>query len=293
MCEVFALLERLAATDLTVTLWGENGTGRSRLAREIHRASPRAANAFVKFDCGAVAPNMLEAALFGQESLPGSAEPVLGPFERAETGTLLLEELTAVPPELHLRLLRAIEHGSLRRSGGTVDRVVDVRVVTATSRDLRSLVAERAFTEELYFCLSAAIVAVPPLRARPEDLTLLVPQLLQTLDHGDVAIAADALDFLRSQGWPGNLRQLKHALACALSFVEEGTLEKRHLKLALPEPDDSELDRLPLGGRTLADIERAAILQTLRLSGGMKGRAARSLGIAVSTLYDKLKKYGL
>lgn len=293
MCEVFALLERLAPTDLTVTLWGENGTGRSKVAREIHRASQRRDSPFVKFDCSAVAPNMLEAALFGQESSPGNAEPVIGPFERAESGTLLLEELTAVPPELQPRLLRAIEHGSLRRSGGTVDRVVDVRVVTATSRDLRSLVAERAFTEELYFCLSAAIIPIPPLRARLEDLALLVPQLLQSLDRTGVAVAPDAFEFLRSQSWPGNLRQLKHALACALSFVEDDTLEKRHLKLALPEPDDSELDRLPLGGRTLADIERAAILQTLRLSGGMKGRAARSLGIAVSTLYDKLKKYGL
>jgi DNA-binding NtrC family response regulator len=293
MREVFTLLRRLAPTEITVTLIGETGTGKDVLARAIHAASARSEAPFVVFDCGAVAPNLVESELFGHErgSFTGAMASHAGAFERAHGGTLFLDEVGELPLDLQPRLLRALENRSVRRVGGTVDRPVDLRIVAATNRDLKVRVTKNLFREDLYFRLAAAVVPVPPLRARLEDLALIVPQLLASLGQGDVRIDPQVFDALRAQSWPGNVRQLKNAIACALTFVDAGVLEAEHLRLSPPELDESDLDRLPLGGQSLAAIERAAIKQTLALTGGMKARAAQALGIAVSTLYDKLKKY--
>jgi DNA-binding NtrC family response regulator len=293
MREVFTLLRRLAPTEITVTLIGETGTGKDVLARAIHAASARSEAPFVVFDCGAVAPNLVESELFGHErgSFTGAMASHAGAFERANGGTLFLDEVGELPLDLQPRLLRALENRSVRRVGGTVDRPVDLRIVAATNRDLKVRVTKNLFREDLYFRLAAAVVPVPPLRARLEDLALIVPQLLASLGHADVRIEPQVFDALRAQSWPGNVRQLKNAIACALTFVDAGVLEGEHLRLSPPELDESDLDRLPLGGQPLAAIERAAIKQTLALTGGMKARAAQALGIAVSTLYDKLKKY--
>jgi DNA-binding NtrC family response regulator len=168
-----------------------------------------------------------------------------------------------------------------------------LRIIAATNRDLKERVAKSRFRKDLYFRLAAALVAVPPLRARLEDLPFIVPQLLESLGQPKVNVNPAVFEALASQSWPGNLRQLKNVLACALTFVDEGMLEASHLKLSTPRLDDADLDRLPLGGLPLASIEREAIRQTLAINGGMKARAAQALGIAVSTLYDKLKKYDL
>jgi len=295
MCEVFTLLHRLAPTEISVTLIGETGTGKDVLARAIHAASLRAAAPFAVFDCGAVAPNLVESELFGHErgSFTGALAGHAGAFERASGGTLFLDEVGELPLDLQPRLLRALENRSIRRVGGTTDKPIDVRVIAATNRDLKVRVAKNLFREDLYFRLAAAVVPVPPLRARLEDLPALVPQLLATLGYPDIIVDPDVFDALRGRSWPGNVRELKNTLACALTFVEDGRLEVDHLRLSPPEVDDSDLDRLPLGGQSLARLERAAIKQTLALNGGMKARAAQSLGIAVSTLYDKLKKYEL
>jgi transcriptional regulator with PAS, ATPase and Fis domain len=295
MREVFTLLNRLAPTEITITLIGETGTGKDVLARAIHAGSMRALAPFAVFDCGAVAPNLVESELFGHErgSFTGALANYAGAFERANGGTLFLDEVGELPLDLQPRLLRALENRSVRRVGGTQDKPIDVRVVAATNRDLKLRVAKNLFREDLYFRLAAAVVPVPPLRARLEDLPVIVPQLLASLDYDDVVVDPAVFEVLRARSWPGNVRELKNALACAMTFVEDGHLEAEHLRLSPPEVDDSDLDRLPLGGQPLARLERAAIKQTLALTGGMKARAAQALGIAVSTLYDKLKKYEL
>jgi len=295
MCELFTLLTRLAPTEITVTLIGETGTGKDVLARAIHAESLRAAGPFAVFDCGAVAPNLVESELFGHErgSFTGALASYAGAFERANGGTLFLDEVGELPLDLQPRLLRALENRSVRRVGGTTDKPIDLRVIAATNRDLKVRVAKSLFREDLYFRLAAAVVPVPPLRARLEDLATLVPELLASLGHPDVAVGPEVFEALRGRSWPGNVRELKNTLACAMTFVEAGRLEEDHLRLSPPGVDESDLDRLPLGGQPLARIERAAIKQTLALTGGMKARAAQSLGIAVSTLYDKLKKYEL
>jgi DNA-binding NtrC family response regulator len=215
-----------------------------------------------------------------------------GAFERAHGGTLFLDEIGELPLDLQPRLLRVLENRRVRRVGGKHDRAVDVRVVAATNRDLRTEVAAGRFRQDLYFRLAAAVIPVPSLRDRLEDIDFLVPRLLEDLGRPEVVVSAEALDVMRAHTWPGNVRELKNTLACALAFVDLGVLEPQHLRISPPETEAGFLERLPLGGQRLEDIERAAIIQTLSQTGGNKVQAAQVLGIAISTLYEKLKRYG-
>jgi transcriptional regulator with PAS, ATPase and Fis domain len=297
MHDLFAVVSRLAPTDVTVTLTGETGTGKDVFAHLIHDTSRRAEEPFVVFDCGAVPANLVESELFGHErgAFTGAHAEHPGAFERAAGGTLFLDEIGELPLELQPRLLRALDNRSVRRVGGTKDRQIDVRIVAATNRDLGALVAGRQFRQDLYFRLAAAIVNLPPLRERLDDVAILASRLLEDLGRGEVVVAEATLTALRERSWPGNVRELKNVLACALAFVEPGTglLEPRHLRFIDPPTDEAALDRLPLGGHALGLLERAAIRQTLIAARGNKAHAARTLGIAPSTLYEKLKKYGL
>ena len=297
MHDIYGLIARLAAADVTVTLTGETGTGKDVFAHLIHETSQRADNPFVVFDCGAVPPNLVESELFGHErgAFTGAHAEHPGAFERAKAGTLFLDEVGELPLELQPRLLRVLDTRSVRRVGGTKDHHVDVRIVAATNRDLGALVAAKQFRQDLYFRLAAAIVRLPPLRDRLEDLPLLAPRLPQDLGRADVVLTEASFASLRAHSWPGNVRELKNVLACALAFVDPGSgaLEPRHLRFIDAASDDAVLDRLPLGGHPLAQLERAAIRQTLIAVHGNKVQAARTLGIAASTLYEKLKRYGL
>jgi DNA-binding NtrC family response regulator len=295
MQSVFSVLARLARTSVTITLIGETGTGKDVLARAVHEHSVRASGAFVVFDCGAVASNLVESELFGHErgAFTGAHSAHPGAFERAQGGTLFLDEVGELPLDLQPRLLRVLESRAVRRVGGTQDRAVDLRIISATHRDLKALVAAGRFREDLYFRLAAAVVPVPALRERREDLPLLVPRLLADLGHSGLQVDESVFDALRSRAWRGNVRELKNTLACALAFVDAGVLEAHHLSFLAATEEESCLERLPLGGQTLEDIERAAIKQTLLHTSGNRTQAAQALGIAVSTLYEKLKKYRL
>jgi len=295
MADVLADLERLAASEVTVTLIGETGTGKDVLARALHKGSPRAREPFVVFDCGAVAPNLMESELFGHEkgAFTGAHAEHTGAFERAAGGTLFLDEIGELPLELQPRLLRAIDNRSVRRVGGTRDRHVDARIVAATNRDLAAFVAMKQFRQDLFFRLAAAVVRLPPLRDRRDDIPLLVAELLAELGHASLPIAPEAFEQLCAHRWPGNVRELKNTLSCALAFV--GTteaLQPRHLRFPAAAPDHASLDHLPLGGHDLDSVEQATIKQTLVMTRGNKIRAARLLGISHSTLYEKLKRYG-
>lgn len=289
---VFDTLARLAKTEVTVTLVGETGTGKDVLAHVLHQQSARARRPFVVFDCGSVAPNLAESELLGHErgAFTGAITAHTGAFERAHGGTLFLDEIGELPIDLQPRLLRVLENRSVRRVGGTQDRAVDVRVIAATNRNLRAEVASGTFRADLFFRLAGAVVQVPALRHRLDDLPVLVPTLLSDLGLGNVAVLAETYEALRTYDWPGNVRELKNVLACSIAFSDGGALEPRHLRLAKPDGGDSGLDRLPLGGKPLRLLEQAAIRQTLSQTGGNKVVAARLLGIAVSTLYEKLKK---
>jgi|HubBroStandDraft_6_1064221.scaffolds.fasta_scaffold17119_2 two-component system response regulator HydG len=299
MHEVFDVIERLARTDVTITLLGETGCGKDLLAHALHDQSARARGPFVVFDCGSVAANLAESELLGHErgSFTGAVAAHAGAFERANGGTLFLDEVGELPVDLQSRLLRALESRKVRRVGGRVDRPIDVRIVAATNRDLRTDVAARRFREDLFFRLAVAVVPVPALRERLDDLPELVESLLVDLGRRDLRVAPSMLVALRGHAWPGNVRELKNALACAVALLDPGTmtLEPHHVRIADSAHEDcnARLERLPLGGQTLDHIERAAIRQTMAQTDGNRISAARSLGIALSTLYEKLKKYGI
>jgi len=295
MTDVFVVLKRLARTDVTLTLTGETGTGKDVTAHAVHEASARANAPFVVFDCGAVPPNLVESELFGHErgAFTGAHAEHEGAFERARGGTLFLDEIGELPLDLQPRLLRALDSRTVRRVGGARERQVDVRIIAATNRDLAALVEAKQFRQDLYFRLAAAVVELPALRDRMEDLPLLVSQLLDDLGRGFVHVPEATYDVLRAHRWPGNVRELKNVLAYALAFVDAGTLEPGALRFAPASAEASPLDRLPLGGQALATLEQVAIRQTLAITRGNKVQAARLLGIASSTLYEKLKRHGL
>jgi DNA-binding NtrC family response regulator len=298
MQEVFELLRRFAKTDVSVALTGETGSGKDVLAHALHEQSARAGGPMVVFDCGAVAPNLAESEILGHErgAFTDAVSTHAGAFERAHGGTLFLDEIGELPLELQPRLLRVLESKRVRRVGGTTDRAIDVRVVVATHRDLRADVAAGRFRQDLYFRLASAVITLPPLRKRFDDLPLLVQSILADLGHGDLRIAEDSFAALRAHSWPGNVRELKNSIACAAAFFDASTdlLEPRHLRLLTPANEARPVnEHLPLGGHPLASIERAAIFQTMAQASGNKVRTAQTLGIAVSTLYQKLRKYGM
>ncbi len=291
---VFEMLERLAPSDLTITLLGETGVGKDVLACAVHDASTRRSGPFVVFDCGAVTPTLIESALFGHEkgAFTGAAATVTGAFERAHGGTLFFDEVGELSPELQPKLLRALEQRKIQRVGSTVELPVDVRILAATNRDLEAEVAQGRFRQDLYFRLSAAVVAVPPLRARLADLPELVDAIL-TGEGRRLRVTRETLDALASYDWPGNVRELRNVLMAAAAMADADLLEPRHLLLFKQRRRDQTLADFPLGGRSLESIERAAIVQTLKAADGNKVKAAKALGIAASTLYQKMKRYGI
>jgi DNA-binding NtrC family response regulator len=295
MRRVFALLGRLAPTELTITLIGETGTGKDVLAHAVHDASPRATRPFVIFDCGAVAPSLIESELFGHEkgSFTGATAERQGAFERAHGGTLFLDEIGELNLDLQPKLLRALERRRVRRVGGGTDLPVDVRIVAATNRDLEERVRDGNFRQDLFFRLSVAVLLVPPLRDRRQDIPSLAEHLLAE-GGKSLRISPDTMDVLMAHEWPGNVRELRNVLSAAAAMADGPLLEPRHLLFFRGQRRrPATTDSLPLAGQSLEAVEKAAIEQTLRHCDGNKAKAARALGIAASTLYEKIKKYGL
>lgn len=286
---------RFARSDVTITIEGETGTGKDRLARALHAHSSRAFGAFVVIDCGSVVATLAESELFGHErgSFTGAVATHAGAFERAHRGTLFLDEIGELPIDLQPRLLRVLENREVRRVGGMETRTVDVRVIAATNRHLKREVEAGRFRADLYHRLSGASIRVPPLRHRLEQLPALVRGLLKDLGRSEVTVAPEALKKLGERAWLGNVRELKNTISCALAFVDDGVITAVHLEESSGPDGAGLLERYELGGIPLEDLELEAIRQTLEQTKGNRVRTAERLGIAVSTLYEKLRKYGL
>jgi len=220
MREVFAVLELVAASDVTVLIEGETGTGKEAAARAIHDAGPRRRGPFVAVDCGALPPTLLESELFGhvKGAFTGAANARSGAFMRADQGTLFLDELGAVSPAVQAALLRAIETRCVRPVGADSERPIDVQVIAASQVDLRSRVADGSFRADLYYRLAVVRVQLPPLRNRREDLPLLVAELLQRRGFATGAIEGPNLDRLTAHGWPGNVRELRNTIDRAIAL---------------------------------------------------------------------------
>jgi DNA-binding NtrC family response regulator len=295
MRDVFAVLRRLATTDLPLTLIGETGVGKTRLARAVHAASSRAQARLSILDFGASAGSGAEARLLGVERAPGagasSDQP--GAFEEAQGGSVFVDDAAELSPELQSLLVRVLESRCVRRVGSARDVAVDVRVIAASKRELAAEVAAGRLRQDLYFRLTAGVVRIPPLRERREDIPLLIAELLADLGHSQIEVSADALALLQAREWFGNVRELKNALACTLALLDGPRIERRDLERLGLRAEASPLDQVSLAGISLEQLERTAIKQTLARVRGNKVRAAKQLGIAVSTLYEKLKRFSI
>ncbi|MCP4499800.1 MAG: sigma-54-dependent Fis family transcriptional regulator [Deltaproteobacteria bacterium] len=306
---VMRIVEKVARTDTTVFVRGESGTGKELIARAIHNLSPRKNNAFVSVNCAAIPSTLLESELFGHErgAFTGAVKRKLGRFELADGGTLFLDEIGDVPLEMQAKLLRALQEKEIQRVGGEEVVSLDVRVISATHRDIKAMVQEGAFREDLLYRLHIIPVEIPPLRDRPEDIALLVEHFIEKLGpsiNSQVrGVDKGALDALKAYRWPGNVRELENVVEQALVFAETETLSSDDLPAMLGSLKPSTVKASEEGLPNLDDprsldevlegLEKALILRAYEASNRTKTATARKLGIKTSALYYKLAKYNI
>ncbi len=301
MKRIFTMLKKISPTDITVTIEGETGTGKELVARAIHSRSQRAKGPFVVIDCGSISKSLIESELFGHEkgAFTGATQARRGAFEMANGGTIFIDEIGELGPEMQPKLLRVLEQREVRRLGGNEVSKVDVRVIAATNRDLVSEAQRGRFREDLFYRISVVRIHLPPLREKGEDIPFLAQQCARDFSEqygggGDVAVSAEALEILRHYHWPGNVRELRNVITRAMAMGNGKVLQPRDFIMPLSSEGRQRVPTLDsLIGKTLEEIEKAAIMKTLKAHGGNKSVAARVLGIAYSTLYEKIKKYEL
>jgi two-component system, NtrC family, response regulator HydG len=298
-------VRKAAASDATVLVRGESGTGKELVARMLHQLSPRKDGPFVVVHCAALAETLLESELFGHErgAFTGAVKRKLGRFELADGGTLFLDEIGEIPASVQTKLLRVLQEKEIQRVGGEETLKVDVRVVSATHRDLQAEVKAGRFREDLYYRLHIVPLLLPPLRERPEDLGTLarhfVAKHAPRVNRRVTGLDDGALRALARHAWPGNVRELENAVEQALVFAEGEQLTEADLPAYLGSPQSrTDVTGLPVlqGDRPLPDIledlERQLIARAYDKAGKVKTETARLLGIKTSALYYKLEKYG-
>ena len=293
MKRVLTLAAQVAQQSTTVLLTGESGTGKEVVARYIHRSSPRNADPFVAVNCAALTETLLESELFGHEkgAFTGALQARRGRFELAHGGTLFLDEVAEMGVNLQAKLLRALQEQQFERLGGSRTIMVDVRVIAATNKDLGEAMKERSFREDLYYRLNVFPINIPPLRERRDDILPLAEFLARKISgrmgRRFQAFSPEVQRTLHRFDWPGNVRELQNTLERAL-IVAEGDV-------ILPEDLALPFERKPVDAppTTLAEIEKAAILEALSRNQGERRRTAQELGMSLRTLQYRLKEYGL
>lgn len=294
LSEVAKLIDLAASVDSPVLVTGETGTGKNVVARSVHYKSGARQEAFITINCSALPENLIEAELFGYEkgAFTGALASRKGIFEMAEGGTLFLDEIGEMPIHLQTKLLGALEDKKIRRLGGDSFRPVDVRIIAATSTDLKQAL-DRTFRKDLYFRLSVIRIHIPPLRERPGDIPELCDYLLNKLVSGLYAeLPREELEKLMQYSWPGNVRELKNILERA-SILHRGRTIKPSELLDMPGGDESRSRRLHADAVSLMEVEKNHIKFMLEENSGNLTRTAKALGIALSTLKRKISTYGL
>ena len=297
MQRMFRIIRKVAPTDASVLLIGESGTGKELAARTLHQMSNRSDAPLVAMNCGAIPSELVESELFGhvKGAFTGAEKTHRGFFERANQATLFLDEITEMPLEIQVKLLRVLETGRFRKVGGEQDLESDVRIIAATNRDPQTAVDEGVLREDLYYRIASFPITLPPLRKRHGDVAGLAQYFLSELnDAGDtqVTLTRAALERLNEYPWPGNVRELKSAVERAY-VLSAGTIDAEQLHLGdEPAAADSDDDELTLQvGMSIRDAERDLILATLESLDGDKQAAADTLGISLKTLYNRLNEY--
>jgi two-component system response regulator HydG len=305
MLDVISRLQRIAPTDATVLIEGETGTGKELVAKAIHQNSPRKKRPFVPLNCAALSEHILESELFGhiRGAFTDATSDRQGKFEYADGGTLFLDEVGDMPPATQIKLLRVLESGEITRVGSNEPLHVDVRILSATNRDLNKAIADGVFREDLYHRLKVITIQLPRLAERREDIPLLIEYFLKehTKRHQKTVrgISTAARRRLLAYDWPGNVRQLRNVIESmvVVDFDEVLDLDDLPAELAPPNGEPA-TTAVPEGlhelvGKSISEIEALFIAETLKVTGGNREEAAGMLGIGQRTLYRKIKEYGL
>jgi DNA-binding NtrC family response regulator len=305
--EALLQVQRVAPSDTTVLILGESGTGKELLARSVHQLSPRAKGPFVAINCAAIPESLLENELFGHEkgAFTGAGSRKLGRVELAQGGTLFLDEIGELPLSLQPKILRLVQEKQFDRVGGTETRQVDLRLVTATNRDLRAMVASRDFREDLYFRLSVIEISIPPLRARRDDILPLAESFLEKFSREagrkrPLTLSASSLRALASHAWPGNVRELQNGIERAVILCGGDVIEPEHLRIdAQTAQRPSIADVIGLEGSISEVRERAAdaaeaemVARALAAADGSVEGAAEALGLSANALRKRIKRRG-
>ncbi|HEV7700234.1 MAG TPA: sigma-54 dependent transcriptional regulator, partial [Pyrinomonadaceae bacterium] len=310
MKEALRLVNRVAVSETSVLITGESGVGKELIAQAIHRLSNRADKPFIDLNCAALQDTLLESELFGHEAgaFSGARTRKLGLFEIADGGTLFLDEVMEMPLQLQSKLLRALETRSFFRVGGVKKVDVDVRLVAATNRDKETAVADGIFRADLMYRINSFEINVPPLRERREDIEPLARHLLHKLaGHNEPELSPSAIDALNAFDWSGNVRQLRNCLERAILLVDDGIItprelppeiayriETRNVSVSYGLPQAASVSSFQNPASTnLRDVERQQIIGALEKTGWHRGKTAELLGISPSTLYRRLREYGL
>jgi len=295
------VIHRVAPSDAAVLIMGETGAGKERVAKLIHARSPRCSRPFVVVECAVLQESLLQSELFGHErgAFTGAERAKPGLFEVANGGTIFLDEIGEISPATQTTLLRVLDTSTFRHLGGTREIHVDVRVLTATNRDIPFMVRQGLFRQDLFYRLSTITLEVPPLRARGSDVDLLAQHSVAVLNERfgwNKQISGEAMELLRHHNWPGNVRELLHVVESAMVLCEDSSVLPEHLPSALRnaksigQANSSTATPLP---STLQEAERAHIRSALEVCKGHRGNTARILGISERNLYRKLREYDL
>ena len=300
MQAILEMITRVAPTETTVLILGESGTGKELIARAIHANSPRAGGPFVAVNCAAIPENLLESELFGhvRGAFTGAIRDRIGKFEAAEGGTIFLDEIGEMRPELQVKILRCLEERVLERVGDNTLIRVDVRVLAATNKDLGKAIQAGEFREDLYYRLNVVPLQIPPLRERREDIRPLVQHFLVRLGASPrLTIAPEAFRALESYEWPGNVREVENALERAMIFHREDAITLADLPETIRAPKVKESAGIPLSlpeaGISLEEVEKELILRALQKHEWNQSRAARFLGITRHTLLYRIEKHNI
>jgi DNA-binding NtrC family response regulator len=302
MQEIYTVIRKAASWDANVCIEGENGTGKELVARAFHLSSPRRHNPFVTLDCSTIAEGLIDSHLFGhvKGAFTGAVSSRQGVFAQAHTGTVFIDEITELAPHLQAKLLRVIQTGEFTMVGGNHPQRVNVRIITATNRDLRQAVAKGVFREDLYFRIAVLHIIIPPLRDRREDIPLLVAHFLSAFAastrHQDTrGLTSRAMAALVNYSWPGNIRELKNWIEQALVLADGDLIDLPHFPSVTREASEALRASAPLAplGLRLEELERWYVLETLRRADGNRTMTARQLGISLRGLQYKLRRYGL
>jgi two-component system NtrC family response regulator len=295
MLRVCRTIEKVAPTDATVMILGDSGTGKELLARGVHELSPRKAQRFVAINCAAIPENLLESELFGYErgAFTGATKQTVGKIETAHKGTLFLDEIGDLPGSLQAKLLRFLQERCIERLGGREEIPVDVRVVCATHQNLKALIGEGRFREDLFYRLAEIVVNVPPLRTRAGDAALLAHafalRFANEYKRSGVTLLPDALLAIERYSWPGNVRELENVIKRAVIMSDGSGIRASDLELASGDADAGKLSLR----QVREDAERQAVLRAIAHADGNLSRAADLLGISRPTLYDLMHRFGL